>query len=143
MNSIGLSWVPQGTFHHLGFVVASIGDVVGSFAESIEAEWDGRIIYDPHQAVRVTFLRRKNPADPLLELVEPAGEESPVLPFLKRGGGLHHICYVVDSLERQLEICRSRNVLIVRPPFPAAAFGGRRIAWVCTSNRLLIEYLER
>jgi len=31
----------------------------------------------------------------------------------------------------------------VAAPAPAVAFGGRRIAWVCAKNRLLMELLER
>lgn len=142
MGPISLSWVPQGTFHHVGFVVASIQDSVQGFAASLGATWDGEIIHDPNQLVRVTFLRGKHAADPLLELVEPAGEKSPVLSFLQRGGGLHHICYQVDNLEEQLRRSRAAGGLITRPPLPAVAFGGRRIAWVYTKNKLLIEYLE-
>lgn len=37
---------------------------------------------------------------PILELVQPAGEKSPVTPFLRRGGGLHYLCYEID-LEHQ------------------------------------------
>ena len=143
MDSIALSWVPQGSFHHFGFVVASIQDTAAIFAESMAMDWDGQIIHDPNQVVRVSFLCSKNPADPLIELVEPAGDSSPVLSFLKKGGGLHHVCYVVDSLERQLEQSRAKRSLVVRPPLPATAFGGRRIAWVYTKNKLLVEYLER
>jgi methylmalonyl-CoA/ethylmalonyl-CoA epimerase len=143
MGSIARSWAPTGTFHHFGFVVASIQETAVSFAESMALDWDGETILDPHQQVSVTFLRGKNPADPLVELVEPAGDSSPVVSFLKRGGGLHHVCYVVDSIEAQLEDCRARRSLVVRPPLPAAAFGGRRIAWVYTKNKLLVEYLER
>jgi methylmalonyl-CoA/ethylmalonyl-CoA epimerase len=143
MDPIALHWVPQGTFHHFGYVVASIQEVVQRYAQALDANWDGVIIHDPNQLVRVSFLRGKNSADPLIELVEPAGEKSPVLSFLSRGGGIHHVCYVVDSLEKQLEACRSRGILVVRPPLPAAAFGGRRISWVCTTDGLLIEYLER
>jgi methylmalonyl-CoA/ethylmalonyl-CoA epimerase len=142
MGSIAVSWKPEGALHHIGFVVASIREAVQGFAESIEAEWDGEIIHDRNQVVRVTFLRGKSAADPLLELVEPAGDKSPALSFLKRGGGLHHLCYQVDSLEEQLKLSRSRGGLIARAPLPAAAFGGRRIAWVYTRNKLLLEYLE-
>jgi len=142
MDSMVCTWVPQGTFHHAGFVVACLRGVVEGFAESLGAEWDGRIVHDPQQMVQVTFLRGPNPADPLLELIEPAEGKSPVLGLAKRGGGLHHLCYVVDSLEERLERSRARGALIVRQPVPAAAFGGRRIAWVYTRNRLLIEYLE-
>ena len=142
MGSISLSWVPQGTFHHVGFVVASIQDSAPSFASSLDATWDGEIIHDPNQVVRVTFLHGKHAADPLVELVEPAGEKSPVRSFLERGGGLHHLCYQVDDLEEQLRRSRAAGGIITRAPLPAVAFGGRRIAWVYTKNRLLIEYLE-
>jgi len=56
---------------------------------------------------------------------------------------LHHLCYEVENLEQQLAFCRSQGSLITRPPLPAVAFGGRRIAWVYTKNKLLLEYLER
>lgn len=140
--SIALSWVPAGSFHHVGFVVESIPKAIDGFIASLDAEWDGAIIHDPLQEVRVTFLRSHNAGDPLVELVEPASEKSPVLGFLKRGGGLHHLCYQVPNLEEQLRRSRQAGAILARPPFPAAAFGGRRIAWVYTKNRLLIEYLE-
>ncbi|HZR56021.1 MAG TPA: VOC family protein [Terriglobales bacterium] len=142
-TSIPLSWSPQGTFHHVGIVVASIEKSIRGFSDSTESEWDGVVTHDPNQGVRVTFLRSTEAANPLIELVEPAGEDSPVVPFLKKGGGLHHLCYEAENLENQLEFVRSKGGLITRQPLPAAAFGGRRIAWVYTKNKLLIEYLER
>src|ERR1700686_4707126 len=142
-SSKGAITVPPGTFHHIGFVVASIKPAVQGFLDALQAEWDEPIFHDPNQAVRVTFLRGKHAANPLLELVEPAGENSPVIPFLKRGGGLHHLCYQIDNLEDQLALSRAQRGLVVRPPLPAVAFGGRRIAWVYTKNKLLLEYLER
>ena len=143
MNCIANSWVPAGTFHHFGFVVSSIEKSAPSFAKSMAIEWDGCTIHDPNQRVLVSFLSPKNPQDPLIELVQPADDKAPVLSFLKRGGGLHHVCYVVDALEKQLEDSRAMGSLVVRPPLPAAAFNGRHIAWVYTKEKLLIEYLER
>ena len=141
--SIAATWVPQGNFHHVGLVVASIQQTVKGLANSLDAVWDGVIVHDPSQKVRVTFLQSGNLADPLFELIEPAAEDSPVLGSARKGGGIHHVCYVVDSIEEQLERCRSQRALIVKPATPAVAFGGRRIAWVYTRNKLLIEYLER
>ena len=142
-SSMGAVAPTAATFHHIGFVVTSIATSVQGFLDSLQAQWDGTIFHDPNQGVRVTFLQGKHAADPLFELVEPAGEKSPVLPFLKRGGGLHHLCYEIDNLENQLELSRAQGGLVVRPPLPAVAFAGRRIAWVYTKNKLLIEYLER
>jgi methylmalonyl-CoA/ethylmalonyl-CoA epimerase len=142
-SSTGASALSVGTFHHIGFVVASIENSVQGCLESLQADWDEKIFHDPNQIVNVTFLRGKQAADPVVELVEPAGEKSPVIPFLKRGGGLHHLCYEVDDLEHQLQLSRAQGGIMVRAPLPAVAFDGRRIAWVYTRQKLLLEYLER
>ena len=130
-------------FHHVGFVVASIQGVGANFAKSLGTDWSGEIIHDPLQGARVTFLRCGGPETAAVELVEPTGESSPLHKFLSRGGGLHHVCYEVDLLEAELKRSRSSGSLMVRKPLPAVAFGGRRIAWVYTSEKLLVEYLER
>lgn len=131
------------TMHHVGFVVASIPDVVERFARSISATWDGQIFHDPLQKVRVTFLETGGSQTASVELIEPADEGSPVTAFLQRGGGLHHVCYEVDSIEEQMRISREARAVMVKPPLPAVAFNGRRIFWVMTPDRLLVEYLER
>jgi len=129
--------------HHIGFVLASIEDTAASYARSLGATWDGNIIFDPLQMVRVTFLRGAHPCDALIELVEPSGASSPVARFLKRRGGLHHLCYEVEDLEAHLEFSKSVGTIVVRTPVPAVAFGGRRIAWALIRRRLLVEFLEK
>ena len=131
------------SFHHVGYVVRSIQDAAAGFIASLGLQWDGRIIHDPLQTVCVSFFCPRAAGNPLIELVQPAGTGSAVHRFLERGGGLHHLCYEVDSLDRQLERSKANRDLIVRPPTPAVAFEGRRIAWVYTKNKLLVEYLEK
>lgn len=129
--------------HHLGFVVPSISAAAEAFALSMSASWDGQIIHDPLQCVRVAFFSPADTRNPVFELVEPASEASPVTNFLKKGVGLHHVCYEIDDLESGLQEARSVGLAIVSDPTPALAFGGRRIAWVCSKSRLLMEFLER
>jgi methylmalonyl-CoA/ethylmalonyl-CoA epimerase len=143
MNAISLTWQPEGAFHHVGFVVASIANSVHGIASVLQMDWDEQVFHDPNQGVHVTFLKGRHAGDPLWELVEPADGKSPVQSFAAKGGGLHHVCYVADNLEQALAGARSSGAIVTRPPMPAVAFGGRRIAWVYTKNRLLIEYLER
>jgi len=109
----------------------------------LQSNWDTHVFHDPNQGVRVTFLQSHKAGDPLWELIEPADEKSPVQSFAAKGGGLHHVCFVVQNLGEALEQARTRGAIVTRPPMPAVAFGGRRIAWVYTKTRLLIEYLER
>jgi methylmalonyl-CoA/ethylmalonyl-CoA epimerase len=143
MNAISLTLQPDGAFHHVGFVVPSIENSVQGFAKMLKSSWDEQVFHDPNQGVRITFLKSLEASDPVWELVEPADERSPVHAFAAKGGGLHHVCYVVDNLEQALTSARSLGALVTRQPMPAVAFGGRRIAWIYTKNRLLIEYLER
>jgi methylmalonyl-CoA/ethylmalonyl-CoA epimerase len=78
-----------------------------------------------------------------IELVEPAGEDSPVRRFLDTAkGGMHHLCYEVGDIDESVRDMRSRGARLVRPPKPAVAFDNRRIAWVLTAENLLIELLE-
>jgi methylmalonyl-CoA/ethylmalonyl-CoA epimerase len=129
--------------HHIGFVVLSIQASAEAFALSLGATWDANIVFDPIQRVRVSFFKGRSPSDAQIELVEPAAPDSPVKQFLERGGGLHHLCYEVADLDSHLRFCKSVGTAIIRPPVPAVAFGGRRIAWGVTKKRLLLEFLER
>lgn len=130
-------------FHHAGFVVRSIQECQGELAELTGSIAVSETVHDPLQQVNVAFLSYDAPGASQVELVEPAGEDCPVQALALRGGGLHHLCYEVDDLEKQLEVAKKKYAVIVRPPQPAVAFQGRRIAWVMTKHRLLIEYLER
>ena len=105
----------------------------------MQVTWDGIVTHDPNQRVKVCFLQV---GDSLIELVEPAAPDSRVGRFLQKGGGLHHLCYEVDDLDAQLAVLSSRGTVITSPPLPATAFANRRIAWVMTGQRLLIELLE-
>jgi methylmalonyl-CoA/ethylmalonyl-CoA epimerase len=129
--------------HHVGFVVSEIQAVIQGFTRSLGASWDSRIFHDPLQKVRVTFLQVAQPGDAQVELVEPAAPDSPVLNFLNKGGGLHHLCYEVVDLEAHLRGLRKEGTILVKPPLPAVAFENRRIAWVLTKQKLLLEFLER
>jgi methylmalonyl-CoA/ethylmalonyl-CoA epimerase len=129
-------------FHHVGFVVPDIAATVQGFVRSLGAQWDGCVYADPNQKVKVTFLTTR-PGDPQIELVEPVGEDSPVLRFLReKGSALHHVCYEVEDLEQSMAEMKTRGAMIARRPKPAVAFQGRRIAWMLTAEKLLVELLE-
>lgn len=128
--------------HHIGFVVAEIQSSIQAFRVSLGAAWNGAVYEDPKQKVKVAFLTTA-PSQGQIELIEPARDDSPVTKFLReRGGGLHHLCYEVQDLDRALFAFKSRGAVIAKRPVPAVAFDGRRIAWIVTAEKLLIELLE-
>ena len=135
--------MPNASLHHIGFVVGSAEESVTRFCSSLGAKTVSEVFDDPLQQAKVVFMNPDSSDGVKIELVAPMGPSSPVAAFVQKGGGLHHLCYEVDDLDAELQDARKRKLVLLRPPKPAVAFGGRRIAWVITPERLLIEYLER
>lgn len=116
---------------------------MAEYQSALALEWDGVIVHDPLQMVRVTFLPSNDPKVATIELIEPAGPRSPVLKFAQNGGGLHHVCYEVDDLQERVAQSTKSGCTLARFPMRAAAFDGRKIAWIQTPSHQLIELLQK
>jgi methylmalonyl-CoA/ethylmalonyl-CoA epimerase len=134
--------VPEPSLHHLGYVVPSIREGLARWSASLSAITVSASFDDEIQGARVAFLEFAG-GGALLELLEPLTANSHLARFLHKGGGLHHVCFEVDDLEAHIHSMRTHQAMLIRRPQPAVAFGGRRIAWMMTRERLLVEYLER
>ncbi len=134
---------PAAKLHHIAYVVASIPEAAEGLTRSRNATWDERIIHIPDQTVWISFVRGHNADEPLTELVQPVDGHSRVAAFLKRGGGFHHLCYEVEDLKAEVEHAGAVGSIILQKPAPSKFFDDRCIAWACTRDRRLLEYLER
>ncbi|XP_051890776.1 methylmalonyl-CoA epimerase, mitochondrial [Pristis pectinata] len=76
----------------------------------------------PDHGVRAAFVELGGAR---LELLEPLGDGSPILGFLRRNpaGGLHHICLEVDRLAAALQQLRARGVRTLSPQPRLGAHG--------------------
>ncbi len=132
------------TFLHLGIAVGSLEKAIPVYQNLFGYTLRSGPFDDPIQRVRVCFLARQNPSDITLELVAPLGDESPVHRTLTKGGNsAYHACYQVDNLDQALEHLAGNGCVIVSKPVPAVAFDNRRIAWLYTPTRQLIEAVEK
>ncbi len=109
-------------FHHVGIVVE---DIRQYFADHFTGEmnagsWDGPV-FDPNQNSYTAMVRVDSGSG--LELVSPAGDESPVSGKPAEGGGYHHICYEMKSLEDALAQSRKRGMIPVSPLFTSLELG--------------------
>lgn len=127
-------------FHHVGVAVRSIAEHAEQYREALGINLTSEIIEDELQQVRVAFAEVGDGV--FIEFVEPLNDTSPIQNILKRGGGLYHTCYVVPDIEAAMERVRQAGGVIVGGPVPARAFNNRRIAFVYTPGRSLIEFLE-
>lgn len=109
---------PVKAVNHLGIAVRSIEAHKAFYEQTLGATFEG--LEDvPDQKVRVGFFLV---GDVRLELLEPTDPSSPIAGFLeKRGEGLHHVAYTVDSLEERIAELKAGGVrMIDDAPRPGA-----------------------
>jgi len=118
------------SFHHVGLAVSSLA----------ETKLEIQPVIDPIQKVKIAFAELDGCR---IELLEPIGDNSPILNSVKKGVKLLHICFEVDDLLLAMENARGNGFMVIASPVPAVVFKNRRIAWVFHSVWGVIELLER
>jgi methylmalonyl-CoA/ethylmalonyl-CoA epimerase len=127
--------------HHFGIAVTQIDPAVELYVGRFGYVVESPIIHDPRQTAYVQFLRL--PEDTAyLELVAPDGADSKLAAAAKQGGGLNHLCYSVLDIEATVLRLRKEQMAMLCEPVAAAAFPGRRIAWLMGRDRVPVELVE-
>ncbi|MFO0928508.1 MAG: methylmalonyl-CoA epimerase [Gemmataceae bacterium] len=109
---------PVKAINHIGIAVRSIEAQRPFYEGTLGAVFEGTEVV-PDQKVKVGFFRV---ADVRLELLEPTDPSSTVASFLdKRGEGLHHVAFTVESLEARIADLKQAGVrMIDEKPRPGA-----------------------
>ncbi|HBY95778.1 MAG: methylmalonyl-CoA epimerase [Ardenticatenaceae bacterium] len=95
----------------------------------------------PEQGTRVVFLEGGNTE---VELLGALGPETPVGKFLvRRGPGIHHLCFAVDNLESAIAECQARGLEMI-DTVPRIGAQGKRLAFVHpkSAHGVLIELYQ-
>jgi methylmalonyl-CoA epimerase len=123
---------------HLGIAVPSLAEAIPAW-EALGFGVDA--VHDvPTEKVKTAFLRV---GESHLELLEPTDPTSVIAKFLERRSGLHHVCVLVEDIERALADLKAQGVrLIDETPRPGA--GGCRVAFVHpkSAGGVLLELKE-
>ena len=97
-------------------------------------------VTNTRQQVNVQFLARAGSID--IKLIEPSGEESPLWQFLKRGEGLHHLCFKTENVRNQLADLEKLGLRVLAQPAPGEAFDDELIAFGYAGAGLNIELID-
>ena len=122
---------------HLGIAVHSIAQA-RVFYENVLGLICERIEEVESQKVRTAFF---SIGDTHIELLEPTDPESPIARFLdKHGEGIHHIGYLSDAIEQEMDLARKNGCKLINEE-PVAGAGGKRIAFLHpkSTNGVLTE----
>ncbi len=128
-------------FDHIGLFVRDIETGRQQLQALLPIESWTEIVDDPGIHVRVQFGVDRSGIR--YELVAPLDGPNPVSGALASGTNiLNHVAYRSGDFEAAMETLRRQGSLPLGRPQPAAAFGGRRVAFYLTSLRFIIELVE-
>lgn len=96
--------------HHVGVVVRDMEQAIRFWRDTL-----GMRVYKletiEDQGVKAALLTL---GDSEIELLEPVVEDNGIARYLQsRGEGLHHICFEVDSVDRDLDALKSRQIELI------------------------------
>jgi len=126
-------------FHHIGIAVFSLEETASMYEKAGYQRSDS--IFDPEQNVNICWLTKDNA--PLLELLAPVDDLSPVNRILEKNGvSPYHFCYEADDIEQALIELRKQRFVVVKKPVKAIALNNSRVAFVFHKNVGLVELVE-
>ena len=126
-------------FHHIGVAVFDI-DATALIYERGGYKRSTTVV-DALQNVKICWLSKENA--PIVELLAPVDEKSPVNKTLEKNGVMpYHTCYVVDSIDETVAALRKQRYVMVSKPVEAVAFCGSKVCFLFNKNVGLIELVE-
>ena len=127
-------------FHHIGVAVKDIDATAPIYEQG--GYMRSASIFDPIQNVNICWLTREG--DPIIELVSPVDDTSPVCKtFEKNGVNPYHVCYAVQDMEEASMKLRRMRYVQVSKPVSAVAFKGSRVAFFFNKAVGLVELVEK
>ena len=127
-------------FHHIGYAVNNIEATAEYYTQAGWLLSDVQI--DKVQNTKIAFLSKSDM--PLIELVAPIDENSPVVKILEKvGDSTYHICYEVENMDAAIAELRKQKYIKLFNPVQAIALGNKRICYLHNKNVGLIEILEK
>jgi methylmalonyl-CoA/ethylmalonyl-CoA epimerase len=96
--------------HHVGVVVPSLEAGLRFWRDTLGMRLTKSATIE-EQGVRAALLEVGGSE---VELLEPLGPEGGVGKFLaQRGGGLHHVCFETDDVERELADAKAKGIQLI------------------------------
>ena len=127
--------------HHIGVVVNQIQDSLGELKHYLSFQSISLPTPVGSQKVNVCFLKI---GEPFLELIEPTSPDSPISEFANKGGGIHHLCFEVSDIHKELDSLSKMGAAVLVNP--VKGFDERLIGFVDLKMKNtkcgLIELLE-
>jgi methylmalonyl-CoA/ethylmalonyl-CoA epimerase len=125
--------------HHVGVVVPNLEQAMSFWRDLLGLRLTkSQTVQD--QGVKAALLQV---GESEIELLEPLSPDNGVGKFLaRRGGGLHHVCFETENVERELEGAKAKGIQLIDQK-PRAGLAGM----ICflhpkATRGVLVEYAQ-
>jgi len=133
-----------GRLNHVGVATPSIDEAVKVYRDTLGVSaadiTEKRSM--PEQGVTFCFVNLPNSQ---IELIEPYGENSPIVGFLAKNpaGGQHHVCFEVDDILAARDEMRAKGATVLGTGEPRIGAHGVPIIFVHPKNMggVLVELM--
>lgn len=131
---------PRLVLDHVGIAVRSLDESIERWQTVFGYRQATGAVLNTRQQVRVVFMEKDGSLP--IKLVEPSGPTSPVMAMVRRGGGIHHLCFRSASIGPELARLEALGLRVISPPEPGEAFEDEPIAFVYAGGGLNIELID-
>ncbi|WP_420561576.1 methylmalonyl-CoA epimerase [Tepidicaulis sp.] len=131
-----------GRLNHVAIAVPNMEEAAAVYRDTLGAKVS-EAVPQPDHGVTTVFVELENTK---IELLEPLGEDSPILSYLKKNpkGGIHHVCYEVEDIMAARDQMREKGATITGTGEPKIGAHGKPVIFLHPKdfNGTLIELEE-
>lgn len=128
-----------GRLNHVAIAVPNMEEAAAVYRDTLGAKVS-EAVPQPDHGVTTVFVELENTK---IELLEPLGEDSPILSYLKKNpkGGIHHVCYEVEDIMAARDQMREKGATITGTGEPKIGAHGKPVIFLHPKdfNGTLIE----
>lgn len=132
-------------YHHIGIAVFNIEETAPFYI--MQGYSKSQTVYDPIQNVHICFLSYPTGDGgkmPLIELIEPVDEKSPVYKILQKNGVTpYHIYYEVENISDTITELKREKFIPLSKPVEAVAMSNKKVCFLFNKNIGIIELVEK
>ena len=129
-------------FNHIGIFVNKLENGREELNNLFKIKKWQKPIIDNIQGVKVQF--GYDASGICYELVAPYSNINPVDNVLNQGKNiLNHVAYKVDNIDEAIKRLQKLNNILITGPVEAKAFDNKKIAFLFTKLRFIIELIEK
>ena len=125
---------------HIAVAVKSVETAADRLCVLLGYSRKTRAVTNTRQKVNVLFLSKDGSLD--IKLIEPSDAESPLWDFVRKGGGLHHLCFNTADVGASCAELTTKGARQIASPAPGEAFDDHLIAFLYLGMGLNVEVID-